>query len=201
MDGYNLGLYASWFADAQTHQGMYIDSWYQYGIYNNSVNNSDAGTQEYDSTAHAVSLETGYRHDIALGNGNTVSLTPQAQVVWQNYDADSVQDNNGTRIDGQDSDSWTTRLGLRMDGKLYKGDDTVIQPFAEANWLHTSDDASVSFDGATVKQDIPTNRAELKVGIQADINKQWSIRAQVAGQKGSDDYGDLNGSLNLRYNW
>lgn len=201
VDGYNLGLYASWFADAQTHQGMYIDSWYQYGIYNNSVNNSDAGTQEYDSTAHAVSLETGYRHDIALGNGNTVSLTPQAQVVWQNYDADSVQDNNGTRIDGQDSDSWTTRLGLRMDGKLYKGDDTVIQPFAEANWLHTSDDASVSFDGATVKQDIPTNRAELKVGIQADINKQWSIRAQVAGQKGSDDYGDLNGSLNLRYNW
>ncbi|EJG4176522.1 fibronectin-binding autotransporter adhesin ShdA [Salmonella enterica] len=201
VDGYNLGVYATWFADAQTHSGAYVDSWYQYGFYNNSVESGDAGSESYDSTANAVSLETGYRYDIALSNGNTVSLTPQAQVVWQNYSADSVKDNYGTRIDGQDSDSWTTRLGLRVDGKLYKGSRTVIQPFAEANWLHTSDDVSVSFDDATVKQDLPANRAELKVGLQADIDKQWSVRAQIAGQTGSNDFGDLNGSLNLRYNW
>ncbi|EJJ1044157.1 fibronectin-binding autotransporter adhesin ShdA [Salmonella enterica subsp. enterica] len=201
VDGYNLGVYATWFADAQTHSGAYVDSWYQYGFYNNSVESGDAGSESYDSTANAVSLETGYRYDIALSNGNTVSLTPQAQVVWQNYSADSVKDNYGTRIDGQDGDSWTTRLGLRVDGKLYKGSRTVIQPFAEANWLHTSDDVSVSFDDATVKQDLPANRAELKVGLQADIDKQWSVRAQVAGQTGSNDFGDLNVSLNLRYNW
>ncbi|EAA3819492.1 TPA: fibronectin-binding autotransporter adhesin ShdA [Salmonella enterica subsp. enterica serovar Havana] len=201
VDGYNLGVYATWFADAQTHSGAYVDSWYQYGFYNNSVESGDAGSESYDSTANAVSLETGYRYDIALSNGNTVSLTPQAQVVWQNYSADIVKDNYGTRIDGQDGDSWTTRLGLRVDGKLYKGSRTVIQPFAEANWLHTSDDVSVSFDDATVKQDLPANRAELKVGLQADIDKQWSVRAQVAGQTGSNDFGDLNGSLNLRYNW
>ncbi|HEH9071939.1 TPA: fibronectin-binding autotransporter adhesin ShdA [Salmonella enterica] len=201
VDGYNLGVYATWFADAQTHSGAYVDSWYQYGFYNNSVESGDAGSESYDSTANAVSLETGYRYDIALSNGNTVSLTPQAQVVWQNYSADSVKDNYGTRIDGQDGDSWTTRLGLRVDGKLYKGSRTVIQPFAEANWLHTSDDVSVSFDDATVKQDLPANRAELKVGLQADIDKQWSVRAQVARQTGSNDFGDLNGSLNLRYNW
>ncbi|EAT9710219.1 fibronectin-binding autotransporter adhesin ShdA [Salmonella enterica subsp. enterica] len=201
VDGYNLGVYATWFADAQTHSGVYVDSWYQYGFYNNSVESGDAGSESYDSTANAVSLETGYRYDIALNNGNTVSLTPQAQVVWQNYSADSVKDNYGTRIDGQDGDSWTTRLGLRVDGKLYKGSRTVIQPFAEANWLHTSNDVSVSFDDATVKQDLPANRAELKVGLQADIDKQWSVRAQVAGQTGSNDFGDLNGSLNLRYNW
>ncbi|EBX6111814.1 fibronectin-binding autotransporter adhesin ShdA [Salmonella enterica subsp. enterica serovar Bareilly] len=201
VDGYNLGVYATWFADAQTHSGAYVDSWYQYGFYNNSVESGDAGSESYDSTANAVSLETGYRYDIALSNGNTVSLTPQAQVVWQNYSADSVKDNYGTRIDGQDGGSWTTRLGLRVDGKLYKGSRTVIQPFAEANWLHTSDDVSVSFDDATVKQDLPANRAELKVGLQADIDKQWSVRAQVAGQTGSNDFGDLNGSLNLRYNW
>ncbi|PXP80326.1 fibronectin-binding autotransporter adhesin ShdA [Salmonella enterica] len=201
VDGYNLGVYATWFADAQTHSGAYVDSWYQYGFYNNSVESGDAGSESYDSTANAVSLETCYRYDIALSNGNTVSLTPQAQVVWQNYSADSVKDNYGTRIDGQDGDSWTTRLGLRVDGKLYKGSRTVIQPFAEANWLHTSDDVSVSFDDATVKQDLPANRAELKVGLQADIDKQWSVRAQVAGQTGSNDFGDLNGSLNLRYNW
>ncbi|WP_413594805.1 autotransporter outer membrane beta-barrel domain-containing protein [Citrobacter youngae] len=198
--GYNLGAYATWFADAKDHSGLYVDSWYQYGLYNNSVNNGDVGSKDYDSTASAVSLETGYRYDIGLENLNTVSLTPQAQVTWQQYKADAVVQ-NGTRIDGQNGDSWTTRLGLRVDGKLHKNTTSVIQPFAEVNWLHTSDDVAVSFDGAEVKQDLPADRAEVKVGIQANLNSQWSITGQVAGQKGRNDYGDLNGSLDVRYSW
>lgn len=71
----------------------------------------------------------------------------------------------------------------------------------EANWLHTSDDTSVSFDSNDVKQGIPADRAELKAGIQAKINQQWSVTALVSGQKGSDDYGDVNGSLNMHYSW
>ncbi|EBW2307005.1 autotransporter outer membrane beta-barrel domain-containing protein, partial [Salmonella enterica subsp. enterica serovar Kingston] len=63
VDGYNLGLYATWFADAQSHRGAYIDSWYQYGAYNNSVDNDGLSASRYDSAAHAVSLETGYRYD------------------------------------------------------------------------------------------------------------------------------------------
>jgi len=201
VDGYNLGVYATWFADAQNHQGVYVDSWYQYGFYNNSVSNGDVGSEGYDSTAHAISLETGYRHDIALSNQNTVSLIPQAQATWQKYDADSVIDNNGTRIDDQDSGSWTTRLGLRVDGKLHRNATSMIQPFAEVNWLYTSGDVSVSFDGAEMKQDSPTNRAQAKVGIQANLDSQWSITGQVVGETGSHNYNDLNGSLNLRYSW
>ncbi|QMD24770.1 autotransporter outer membrane beta-barrel domain-containing protein [Citrobacter freundii] len=198
--GYNLGAYATWFADEQNHSGLYVDSWYQYGLYNNSVDNGDAGSKDYDSTASSLSLETGYRYDIGLENQNIISLTPQAQVTWQQYKADAVVQ-NGTRIDGQNGDSWTTRLGLRVDGKLRKNTTSVIQPFAEVNWLHTSDDVAVSFDGAEVKQDLPADRAEVKVGIQANLNSQWSITGQVAGQKGRNDYGDLSGSLNVRYSW
>ena len=198
--GYNLGAYATWFADAKNHSGLYVDSWYQYGLYNNSVDNGDVGSTDYDSAASAVSLETGYRYDIGLENLNTVSLTPQAQVTWQQYKADAVVQ-NGTRIDGQNGDSWTTRLGLRVDGKLHKNTTSVIQPFAEVNWLHTSDDVGVAFDGAEVKQDLPADRAEVKVGIQANLNSQWSITGQVAGQKGRNDYGDLSGSLLVRYSW
>ncbi|MDU5627263.1 autotransporter outer membrane beta-barrel domain-containing protein [Citrobacter sp.] len=201
VDGYNLGVYATWFADARNHSGLYVDSWYQYGFYNNSVSNEGLGSEDYDSSASAVSLETGYRYDIGLSNGNTVSLTPQAQATWQHYTADSVTDHSNTRIDGQDSDIWTTRLGLRIDGKLHNSKAAVIQPFMEVNWLHTSDDTSVSFNDMQVDQDIPANRAELKVGIQANLNSQWSVSAQAAGQTGSNDYRDLNGSLNVRYSW
>ncbi|MEZ6876108.1 autotransporter outer membrane beta-barrel domain-containing protein [Enterobacter sp. KBR-315C3_2022] len=196
VNGYSLGMYATWFADAVTHQGAYVDSWYQYGIYNNSVKNGDLGSTDYDSTAHAVSLETGYRYDLGA-----VSLTPQAQAVWQKYSADGVKDSGGTMIDGQDSDSLTTRLGLRVDSKLAKGQSGVIQPFAEANWLHASHDAAVTFGDTRIAQDRPADRAELKVGIQANVNKQWSITAQAAGQKGGNDYSDMSGSLNVRYSW
>ncbi|MFH5067975.1 autotransporter outer membrane beta-barrel domain-containing protein [Enterobacter cloacae complex sp. 2024EL-00215] len=200
-DGYNLGVYATWFADAKNHNGMYVDSWYQYGFYNNSVDNDGIGSEDYDSSASAISLETGYRYDTALQNGNTVSLTPQAQATWQHYSADSLTDHSGTRIDDQDSNSWNTRLGLRVDGKLHNSKGSVIQPFMEANWLYTSDDTSVSFNDMSVDQDIPANRAELKVGIKANLNSQWSVTGQVMGQKGNNDYSDLNGSLNVRYNW
>ncbi|HAU3360342.1 TPA: autotransporter outer membrane beta-barrel domain-containing protein [Salmonella enterica subsp. salamae] len=200
VKGYNMGLYATWFADAKTHQGWYIDSWYQYGTFDNSVDNGELGSSSYDARASTISLESGYRHDIGLSTGNTLSLTPQAQVTWQNYHADSFTDNSGTEIDGQNSDTWTSRLGLRIDGKLHKGEN-IIQPFVEINWLHTNDDTAVSFDDEEITQSLPNERAELKAGIQADISDQWSVRAQASGQKGSDHYSDLNGSLSVHYRW
>jgi outer membrane autotransporter protein len=39
------------------------------------------------------------------------------------------------------------------------------------------------------------------VGIQANLNSQWNVSVQAAGQKGNNDYRDLNGSFNLRYSW
>lgn len=77
----------------------------------------------------------------------------------------------------------------------------LIQPFAEINWLHSTDDNVVSFDDAQVKQDLPANRGELKLGVQANIVSQWSVRLQAAGQTGDNGYSDLNGNLNIRYNW
>ncbi|MEP8233733.1 autotransporter outer membrane beta-barrel domain-containing protein [Citrobacter freundii] len=199
IDGYNLGVYATWYADAMRHRGWYVDSWYQYGFYDNSVENGDAGTTHYDSTANALSLESGYRYTMDFASNQSLSLIPQLQVVWQSYKADSVQAHN-TRIDGQNSENWTTRLGLRVEGSS-PTTNAVLQPFAEVNWLHMTDDMAVSFDNSAVNLDLPADRAEIKLGIQAAINNQWSISAQATGQKGNNDFSDLSGSVNLHYSW
>lgn len=201
VDGYNMGIYATWFADAQNHSGLYLDSWYQYGIYKNSAEDGGMGAEDYDSSANAISLETGYRYAIALQNQNSVSLTPQVQITWQDYRADGVTDSSGTRINDQNSDNWTARLGLRVDDRRVKDLRSPIQPFVEVNWLHTHDDIAVAFNGSHAEQELPPSRGELIMGIEASVNEQWYVRTQIAGQKGSDDYSDLSGSLNLRYNW
>lgn len=201
VSGYNVGIYSTWFADSQTHRGLYIDSWYQYGMYSNTVKNGGISSTDYDSHTHTASLEAGYRYDVPLKGGHQMSLTPQAQIIWQNYSADTVVDKGRTRIDGQSSSSWASRLGLRVDGKLYKNRTSVIQPFAEVNWLHTNDDISVAFNHTDVQMDLPANRAELKAGIEVNLNNQWSVTGMVTGQKGSNHYDDLNGSLNVRYSW
>ena len=199
IDGYNLGVYATWYADAMRHRGWYVDSWYQYGFYDNSVENGDAETTHYDSTANALSLESGYRYTMDFASNQSLSLIPQLQVVWQSYKADSVQAHN-TRIDGQNSENWTTRLGLRVEGSS-PTTNAVLQPFAEVNWLHMTDDMAVSFDNSAVNLDLPADRAEIKLGIQAAINNQWNISAQATGQKGNNDFSDLSGSVNLHYSW
>ncbi|WP_213758230.1 autotransporter outer membrane beta-barrel domain-containing protein [Citrobacter freundii] len=199
IDGYNLGVYATWYADAMRHRGWYVDSWYQYGFYDNSVENGDAGTTHYDSTANALSLESGYRYTMDFASNQSLSLIPQLQVVWQSYKADSVQAHN-TRIDGQNSENWTTRLGLRVEGSS-PTTNAILQPFAEVNWLHMTDDMAVSFDNSAVNLVLPADRAEIKLGIQAAINNQWSISAQATGQKGNNDFSDLSGSVNLHYSW
>ncbi|MDP4390778.1 autotransporter outer membrane beta-barrel domain-containing protein, partial [Escherichia coli] len=83
--------------------------------------------------ANALSLESGYRYTMDFASNQSLSLIPQLQVVWQSYKADSVQAHN-TRIDGQNSENWTTRLGLRVEGSS-PTTNAILQPFAEVNWL------------------------------------------------------------------
>ena len=38
VDGYSLGIYGTWYANQQDKSGLYLDSWAQYGWFDNQVN-------------------------------------------------------------------------------------------------------------------------------------------------------------------
>lgn len=200
LDGLNLGIYATWYANADTRLGAYADSWLQYGWYKNKVNGDGLPTDKYDSNAFSASLETGYSMIISGDEQRSLRLTPQLQAVHTNYRADRVTEQNGTAIDSQNGDSWTSRAGVRVSGHgQYNG--RLVQPYVEANWLYSSNGQAVAFNGIDIAQGVPRNRAEIKTGLQGQISKGWDGWLHVGMQLGESDYRQFEGAAGISYRW
>jgi outer membrane autotransporter protein len=76
-----------------------------------------------------------------------------------------------------------------------------VQPFATVNWWHTRADSTVSFDALQMGQLYPKNRAELKVGVNADLAKGWTGWASLAGSWGAQGYHQYGGRVGVKYTW
>ncbi|WP_253277587.1 autotransporter outer membrane beta-barrel domain-containing protein, partial [Yersinia frederiksenii] len=132
-------------------------------------------------------------------------IQPKAQVTWMGVKADDHQEANGTRVSGEGNGNIQTRLGVKafMNGyaEQDKGKDRVFQPFVEANWVHNTQDFGTTLDGITVKQDGAANIAELKLGVEGQINKSVNLWGNVGQQVGNKGYSDTAGMLGVKYNF
>lgn len=208
-DGYSAGLYATWYQNDNNpnREGMYVDSWVQYGWFNNTVTNSrNAGRSDdnYNSDGISASLETGYAFKLhENANKESLFIEPQAQIVWAGVTADDHTDGTGTRISQQDNGAWISRLGARLYGnghhKMDDGKDRTFQPFVEANWIHNSSDYSYKFDDVSIKQDGTKNIAELKLGVEGQLNKEWTVWTHVGQQLGDKGFHRTDALVGVKY--
>ncbi|WP_283150290.1 autotransporter outer membrane beta-barrel domain-containing protein [Silvimonas soli] len=201
VNGVSVGLYGTWFDNAAEHKGAYVDSWLQYGRFDNKVSADAYATQSYKSNALSASVEAGYDLPVHERDGKQVVVTPQAQMVYTNYRADNVVDAAGTRINGQNGGQIDTRVGVRVYRRQAVDDGSNrVQPFVEANWLHGNHADNVSFDGQTVASDTPANRGELKAGAEARLDRDTTAWVQGHGQwaAGYTNYGAIGG---VKYRW
>ncbi|PNM27153.1 autotransporter outer membrane beta-barrel domain-containing protein [Yersinia enterocolitica] len=207
VDGYSTGVYGTWYANDTDKSGWYADSWAQYSWFNNTVNGQNLVTEEYQSHGLTASVESGYTFNIGE---NTVKnaqyfIQPKAQVTWMGVKADNHKEANGTNISGDGEGNIQTRLGVKAFMSGYaeqdKGKDRVFQPFIEANWIHNTRDFGTNMDGITVKQDGAANIAELKMGIEGQINKQVNLWGNVGQQIGNKGYSDTAAMLGVKYNF
>lgn len=195
-DGYSLGLYATWFGNHDKPSGPYVDVWAQYGWYDNSVDYTNTPTQSYNSHNVTVSIEAGYAFKLSdLRNERALMLEPQAQVAYTNYRADKHVDYSGTIINSDD-DGVITRLGARLYSRPLNG--TGAQPFIETNWWH-SDTSSVSFNGTSIDSQAPTDRFEIKAGVQGELAKGWQAWLHAGYQTGSDGYNRIEGLIGVKH--
>ncbi|MFZ1874641.1 MAG: autotransporter outer membrane beta-barrel domain-containing protein, partial [Chania sp.] len=158
-EGYSVGAYSTWYANAADKSGLYIDGWAQYSWFNNSIAGQGLANEEYKSKGVSASIESGYTFKIGENTAQNTRyfIQPKAQLTWMGVKADDHKETNGTNVSGEGNDNIQTRLGVKTFINGYadqdKGKDRVFQPFVEVNWVHNTKDFGTTMDGITVKQD------------------------------------------------
>ncbi|UVE69937.1 autotransporter outer membrane beta-barrel domain-containing protein [Burkholderia pyrrocinia] len=203
VDGYNAGVYATWYGNRDVLFGPYADSWVMYGTFNNKVSGQGLPTERYQSSNLAASVEGGYSFQIYQGENARVFLQPQAQVIVSSYHANTHTEQNGTVVSGQSGTSVTTRVGVRLfgsvkDGAIGRGE---MLPFTELNWWHGPASQSIAFDGVAVTDGMPADRVEGKIGLQGKVSKAVTVWGGLGFEVGTRNYAAGNAQLGLKYTW
>ncbi|HFT2029783.1 TPA: autotransporter outer membrane beta-barrel domain-containing protein [Escherichia coli] len=208
VNGYSTGLYATWYADDETHKGAYLDTWAQYGWFNNYVKGDGLQGESWKSKGLTASLETGYtwkagEFSSSQGSLNEWYIQPQAQIVWMGVKADKHRENNGTRVESTGDDNVRTRLGVKTwikgHNKMDDGKSREFSPFVEVNWLHNTRDFGTRMNGVTVHQDGARNIGEVKTGVEGQINPHLNLWGNVRVQVGDKGYNDTSAMLGVKY--
>ncbi len=203
VDGYSGGVYATWYQDANTLNGLYVDSWVQYSMLNGEVDGDRLSGESYDMNGFSASVESGYRMPVYQGENGNVFVTPQAQITWNGIKADDHTEANGTRVTSEGNNNVQTRLGVKLsrDGvnDIDKGSDKLFTVYTEVNWLHNTEQAGATMDGVSIKQSGNTNVGELKVGAEGRLNQHLNLWSNVAQQMGDNGYSDTAVTLGFKY--
>ncbi|BFI65060.1 autotransporter [Yersinia pseudotuberculosis] len=204
VDGYSVGIYGSWLADNADDTGAYVDSWVQYSWFDNRVSGQDLATEKYDSKGFTASVEGGYAFKVGESVNQSYFIQPKAQVVWMGVKADDHTETNGTVISGDGNGNIQTRLGAKAfinPSDKAKVSGPAFKPFVEANWIHNTKDFGTTLDGVTVKQAGTVNIAELKLGVDGQINNQLNLWGNIGQQVGSKGYSETSVVLGVKYNF
>ncbi|CNC12984.1 autotransporter protein [Yersinia frederiksenii] len=205
IDGYSTGVYGTWYANNSDKTGLYVDSWVQYSWFNNTVNGQDLAPEEYKSKGMSASIESGYTFQASENTTKNTRyfIQPKAQVTWMGVKADEHKETNGTNVSGEGDGNIQTRLGVKafMNRHSDQNKELAIQPFAELSWIHNTKDFGARLDNATIKQDGAANIAELKLGVEGQMNKSVNLWGNVGQQVGNKGYSDTAVMLGVKYNF
>ncbi len=206
VDGYNVGLYATWYGNKDLQQnGLYVDSWVQHNWFSNDVNGDRRSTISYDSKGFSASVEAGYSQKIGEFQDGRWFVQPQAQIIWSGVHADGVNDGRGSVIDSNNQDYWQSRIGLRtyLQGTSPANRAQIFQPFIEANWLHNSRNYGTDYRMAQgtrhYESDTSKDMAEVKAGLEGKVSESLTVWGNVGHQFDAQHYQRTEGTLGIKY--
>ncbi|GHT93648.1 hypothetical protein AGMMS49545_13410 [Betaproteobacteria bacterium] len=194
------GLYATYHANrADQLQGFYADTWFLAGRIKNRVHGENLAAEKQKASGLAASLEVGYGFKLKETANARYFIEPEAQVILGRYRAGSHTEENGTVVSRQSDHSITTRLGVRLTGERKTDNNALYRPFATVNWWHGDASSSMRFDADPVKDELPKDRLELKIGLEGQVTKKLSLWGSIGAQSDFDNYRQGEVQLGLRY--
>lgn len=198
--GYGLGATLTWYGP----NGLYVDGQAQFSWFDSDLMSSVLGDlTDSDGTGMAFSVEAGKR--VALGG--SLSVTPQAQVVYSEVDFDRFFDPAGAAVSMSDGDSLESRLGLSLDWQQTQetaaGDERRTHLYGIAGltyeWL---DGTRVDVSGTPIAHRNDRLRGELGVGgSYSGSGDKLTLYTEITADTSIDNFGEgysLRGTAGFR---
>lgn len=203
--GTGFGATLTWLGN----DGFYVDGQAQAMWFDSDISSSTIGrklTQGNDGNGYALSVETGKRYKLS----ETLSLTPQAQLVWSQVKFDSFTDSFGTKVMSDDGDSLRMRAGVSLDHEqrwtAANGKESRVHLFGVANLYNEFLDGS---QVSVAKTPFRTRDDRLWAGVGVGGSYEWNNgRYAVYGtadassslEHSKGNY-TLGGTLGVRMAW
>lgn len=200
VDGYNLGIYATWFADQQHNTGVYIDTLAQYSWFNNAVNGQDKAEEKYKSSGFTTSIESGYTFNLANSDQLSYFIQPNAQIIWAGINAQTHKTADGAVVSYRNNGHFITRIGAKAYLQTHDTLNTKFPPFVAANWIHQNQNTGTTISGQGIDNKIQ-NSTEFNVGVESQIDQQLHIWANINHQIGRYNYTDTNALVGVKYHF
>jgi autotransporter family porin len=197
-EGWSAGAYGTWYQNDENRLGWYADVWGTYGWFKNKVQGDTLPEVKYDAKALTLSGEAGYAVKVAATDW---VVEPQAQLVYIRYSEDDIAEPNGTRISGGEGSGWISRLGVRVHRTWVREDGRKLQPYLTVNWWHDDLDNAEAFNQVVLGNLYPSNRYEVKLGVNVDVGRGWAGWGNLGYQWGSQDYRNTMLRLGAKYTW
>ncbi|ATG01112.1 outer membrane autotransporter [Lelliottia amnigena] len=200
-DGYTMGLYGTWFENADRRSGAWVDTWLQYAWFSNSVQGEGLAKEKYNAGGLQASVESGYAFVVPGGKNLDYIIEPQAQAIWNGVKADEFRESNGTVVKSEGTGNVHTRLGVKGSLDIRSGDKSGAswKPYMAVNWHHNTKEYGVKMDDVSLSVSGAKDTVELKAGVEGQLTEKLSVWGGVSGQAGSDSYRDAGGFLGVHY--
>ncbi|NHL67757.1 autotransporter outer membrane beta-barrel domain-containing protein [Burkholderia ambifaria] len=199
VEGYNAGLYGTWYGNRDILSGPYVDAWFMYGAYANRVGGSLAG-DSYRSRTVTGSLEAGHSFHVYERGDTRFFVEPEVQLVVSDYRA-AAHRAAGGYVDGQGSTDVLTRVGVRVHGVTAIAPGRELRPFVEANWWHGPGSRSLTLDGNSFSFSVPRDRAAFRIGATGQVSKRFTVSASLGVEANLSDYAVVKGEFTAKYRW
>ena len=178
--------------------GWYVDGVLMSSWFNGSAQSDRGVGVDTDGSGITASLEGGYPIPIA----QDWVLEPQGQIILQHLDVDDQNDGFST-VNFDTDDSWTGRVGLRLQGNLQTSAG-LMQPYLKANLWHGFDGTdNVRFGTDLISTDYGGTSLELGGGLVAAVTQDVSLfaTADYTFDVSGENQRIIEGNVGLRVKW